>query len=135
MVKGLTASIARNTRFLVSLVPAFVLLLGFLGVVSAAASRLEGGVGFSISVVAGICLVLGVLLSYHIGVDWLNLRVIRSVRWISSGRTATSGIRDIDGQATGEVTEPCRGGSKSALWAAAWQYVSPAAHRDRSWMR
>ncbi len=78
MLKGLTASIARNARFLVSLVPAFVLLIGFLGVVSAAASRLQGGVGVAISIIAGFCLVLGVLLAYHIGVDWLNLRVIRS---------------------------------------------------------
>ncbi len=89
MVKGLNASLARNARFLVSLVPAFVLLLGFLGLVAGAASRLQGGLGIAFSIIAAICLLLGVLLAYQISVDWLNLRVIRS-----GHREGDSALRD-----------------------------------------
>ncbi len=121
MLKGLYASIARHARFLVSLVPAFVLLLGFLGVVAGAASRLRGGVGLAISIIAAICLLLGVLLAYQISVDWLNLRVIRSGR--SEGNSAPrdgrivafSGVVRVDAE---PMTSPL-----SATPSAAYTYI------------
>ena len=129
MVKGLNASVARTARFLVSLVPAFVLLLGFLGIVSAAAARLEGGVGLAISIIAGTCLVVGILLSYHIGVDWLNLRVIRSGHSkgdsaLCDGRIVVfSGVVRVD-------AEPMRAPFKGTP-SAAYTYIVEYASRHR----
>jgi len=92
----------RNARFLASLIPAFILLFGLMGVVTVVTERVEGGVGIAMGVVSAICLLLGILLVYWCAVDWLNLRVIhRSLRepsFADGDVVAFSGMTRIDGE-------------------------------------
>ncbi len=68
----------RNSRFLFSLIPAIVMLIGTIAVVSFINNSLKGGIGLVIGLIAGACLALGIVLLYWNTTDWLNLRVIRN---------------------------------------------------------
>lgn len=67
----------RNARFLLSLIPAFVLFFGLIAVVTMVTERVAGGIGIAMGLVSGVSLVFGLLLVYWSAVDWLNLRIIR----------------------------------------------------------
>ncbi len=97
MLKALVAGIVRNLRFLGSVVTALLLFLGFMAVVAAASARLQGGIGLAVSIIAGVCLALGVLLTYWISVDWLNLRVIQSARGQEDSALADGAIVAFNG--------------------------------------
>ncbi len=77
-MNSITNWTSRNIRFLFSLIPAVVIIIGTLTVIGLITMRLEGVIGLTIGIIAGGCLALGVLLVYWNAIDWLNLRVIRS---------------------------------------------------------
>ena len=88
-------------RFLLSLLPALVLLFAFFAVLEFVSDRLDGGLGVAAGIVAGACMALGMLLFYWNTVDWLNLRIIRRHRdGVLAGNgdvVAVSGEARVDG--------------------------------------
>ena len=89
MARGPSSDVVRNARFVGALLPAFLLLFGFMAVVGVVSTRLHGMLGVLVGILAGGCLALGLLLGYWIAADWLNLRVIRR-----TGRPDASAFRD-----------------------------------------
>lgn len=66
-----------SMRFLFSVAIGAIMLFGTMGLIVAAADRLDGGLGLTLAIIGGICLALGILLVYWTTVDRLNLKVIR----------------------------------------------------------
>jgi hypothetical protein len=110
-----TKWIIRNVRFLFQVVTATVCFLGTLTVILIINSNLKGGIGLTIALIAGVCLILGILLSYWNLVDWLNIRVIKNQynrdrpSFIDGRLTAFSGtVRSDDEPMTSPFTDvPC----------------------------
>jgi hypothetical protein len=104
--------VSRNVRFLVSLIPAIVLLFGAIEIVGFVAERLGGGLGLVLGLVCGGSLVLSLLLVYYNAIDWLNLRLLRRDRAsepLSDGDVvALSGLVRADDPPTAPFSgEPC----------------------------
>jgi len=93
-----------STRFLTSLVPAVLLLAMLFGVVLFVGGRLGGMGGVLLGILAGACIVLGVLLGYWNLVDWTNLRTIRRTAgstpaaWADGSVIAAEGLVRVDGE-------------------------------------
>lgn len=120
----------RNLRFVASLVPAVVLLGAVFAVVILVAGRIGGGLGVVAGIVAGACLGLGTLLAYWIGVDWLNLQVVRM-----SHDAGDAALRDgelVAFEGVTRVAEDPLTSPFSAMPCAAYTYVVSASGHSSS---
>jgi hypothetical protein len=110
----------RLPRFLASLLPPALLLGGFFAVIAVVTWRFGGLTGAILGIVAGACLVFGILLAYWNVVDWSNLRTIRTST-PGAGALADDEIVAVEGVV--KVDGPAMRAPFSGTACAAYTYV------------
>jgi hypothetical protein len=96
--------VSPGVRFLGSLLPPALLFALFFGTIALVTVRMPRLAGVCLGIVAGACLVFGVLLAYWNFVDWANLRVIRrftrvgDAGWDDGAIVAVEGVVRADGE-------------------------------------
>ncbi|MCB1864389.1 MAG: hypothetical protein KDG50_03100 [Chromatiales bacterium] len=70
-----------NLRFIANISIAAIGLASWIGLVVFIDARIPGGIGLTLALVGGSAFVLGLILTYIVVVDWLNLRFLRP--WLS----------------------------------------------------
>jgi hypothetical protein len=93
--------VVTNVRFLLSLLPAFLLLGAFFGVIGLVSTRIPGMLGGLLGFAAGASLVVAALLAYWNAVDWWNLRLVRNTASgappVDGASVAFEGVVRVDG--------------------------------------